>query len=190
MKKNKARQGKKWWKLFHYVEWSGRTSLAWFHLSRDQNEGRAEAAIWSQIEGRACAKVLGKDCLSALKYMKEAGISEAEWENVRVVRYGVREGAKDLYSEMESHQEGWAAKNYHLTYILTGASWLWRAKAQQGDQLGGHWNNPSEWWLWLRSGWSWCWPLQWNLHNFFVIGWRQEKFGWLLEEWNWRRAGL
>lgn len=189
MKENKARLGKKWWKLFHYVEWSGKTSLAWFHLSRDQNEGRAEAAIWNQIEGRARAKVLGKDRLSALKYMKEAGISEAEWANVRVVRYGVREGAKDLYSEIESQRKGWAAKNVTI-WLINRSKLAMESKGTTRRPIRSPLKNPSEWWLWLRSGWSCCWSLEWNLHNLFAIVCRQEKFGWLLEEWNWRRAGL
>lgn len=43
---------------------------------------------------------------------------------------------------------------HHLTYILTGAWWLWRARTPQGDPLGGYWNNPSEWWWWLWPGWQ------------------------------------
>lgn len=81
------------------VVWEGLSEMITFE--RDQNEGRAEADIWNQIEGRACAKVLRQDCV-IFKVQQEGwyiSCRMSKWESCR--RWG-QKGTKDLNSEMES----------------------------------------------------------------------------------------
>lgn len=110
------------------------SGLIIFEQKPEWKEGRSR--YLEPDRGKSMCQGPEQDCLADLKYSKEAGMTGAGWASGRVVGDGVRQKAKELYSEMES--PGGLQEKRRMSpsdLILIGGCWLWRAWAEAGRPI-------------------------------------------------------